>query len=316
MLASAGAFVDKAHRLGEVLLVAEQAPDGVAGNDLRGLVSDIRGRFGTQPAVVVLLGSADGKVPFVVAATKAAQDLGIKAGELVASFGPQIGGRGGGKADMAQGSGSDVSGIPAALEGVRGRVAELAGTPSGAPGSVGSRLPCTVGARSPRGRRPGRGRRIAVDVGSVRIGVASCDPDCILATPVETVSGPRRRGPTRRTSGGLSRLSRSTRPSRLSSVCRRPCAANVGKAAAIASAFARRLQRGIDPIPVRMADERLTTVTAARALRESGVRAKGQRPMIDQAAAVAILQGWLDERSRAVNVTDSDSSGRPTEGGL
>ncbi|MDH6281398.1 alanine--tRNA ligase [Prescottella agglutinans] len=127
VLASAGTFVDKAHRLGEVLLVAEQAPDGVAGNDLRGLVSDIRGRFGTQPAVVVLLGSADGKVPFVVAATKAAQDLGIKAGELVASFGPQIGGRGGGKADMAQGSGSDVSGIPAALEGVRGRVAELAG---------------------------------------------------------------------------------------------------------------------------------------------------------------------------------------------
>ncbi|GAB2649386.1 alanine--tRNA ligase [Prescottella soli] len=127
VLASAGTFVDKAHRIGEVLLVAEQAPDGVAGNDLRGLVSDIRGRFGTQPAVVVLLGSADGKVPFVVAATKAAQDLGIKAGELVSSFGPQIGGRGGGKADMAQGSGSDVSGIPAALEGVRGRVAELAG---------------------------------------------------------------------------------------------------------------------------------------------------------------------------------------------
>jgi len=127
VLASAGTFVDKAHRIGEVLLVAEQAPDGVAGNDLRGLVTDIRGRFGTQPAVVVLLGSADGKVPFVVAATKAAQDLGIKAGELVSSFGPQIGGRGGGKADMAQGSGSDVSGIPAALEGVRGRVAELAG---------------------------------------------------------------------------------------------------------------------------------------------------------------------------------------------
>ncbi|MGF7120907.1 alanine--tRNA ligase [Rhodococcus sp. BE178] len=127
VLASAGTFVDKAHRFGEVLLVAEQAPEGVAGNDLRSLVTDVRGRFGTQPAVVVLLGSADGKVPFVVATTKAAQNLGIKAGDLVASFGPQIGGRGGGKADMAQGAGSDVSGIPAALEGVRGRVAELAG---------------------------------------------------------------------------------------------------------------------------------------------------------------------------------------------
>ena len=52
----------------------------------------------------------------------------------------------------------------------------------------------------------------------------------------------------------------------------------------------------IAPVPVRMADERLTTVSAQRSLREAGVRAKGQRRVIDQAAAVAILQGWLDER--------------------
>ncbi|WP_305094899.1 alanine--tRNA ligase [Prescottella sp. R16] len=127
VLAAAGSYVDKAHRIGDVLLVAEQAPDGVGGNDLRGLVTDIRARFGTQPAVIVLLGDADGKVPFVVATTQAARDLGIEAGKLVSSFGPQIGGRGGGKADMAQGSGSDATGIPAALDGVRGRVAELVG---------------------------------------------------------------------------------------------------------------------------------------------------------------------------------------------
>ena len=52
----------------------------------------------------------------------------------------------------------------------------------------------------------------------------------------------------------------------------------------------------IAPIPVRLADERLTTVSAQRSLRQAGVRAKGQRRVIDQAAAVAILQGWLDER--------------------
>ena len=52
----------------------------------------------------------------------------------------------------------------------------------------------------------------------------------------------------------------------------------------------------IAPVPVRMADERLTTVSAQRSLRQAGVRAKGQRRVIDQAAAVAILQGWLDER--------------------
>jgi putative Holliday junction resolvase len=52
-------------------------------------------------------------------------------------------------------------------------------------------------------------------------------------------------------------------------------------------------------VPVRLADERLTTVSAARALREAGVRAKEQRGMIDQVAAVTILQGWLDQRRTA-----------------
>ncbi|MBF6181029.1 alanine--tRNA ligase [Nocardia otitidiscaviarum] len=127
VLSSAGTFVDAAQRVGDVLLVAEAAPEGVGAGDLRTLVSDIKGRFGTQPAVVVLLGNADGKVPFVVAVTKAAQELGIKAGDLVGSFGPSIAGRGGGKPEMAQGAGSDPSGIAAGLAAVRARVAELAG---------------------------------------------------------------------------------------------------------------------------------------------------------------------------------------------
>lgn len=70
-----------------------------------------------------------------------------------------------------------------------------------------------------------------------------------------------------------------------------------GSAVDAAAGFARALAKQVPGIPIRMADERLTTVTATRALRESGVRAKSQRGVIDQAAAVAILQGWLDERS-------------------
>jgi putative Holliday junction resolvase len=50
-----------------------------------------------------------------------------------------------------------------------------------------------------------------------------------------------------------------------------------------------------------MADERLTTVSAQRSLREAGVRARGQKAMIDQAAAVGILQSWLDQRRVALN---------------
>jgi alanyl-tRNA synthetase len=127
VLSQAATYVDDAQRVGSVLLVAAAAPAGVGAGDLRTLATDIRGRFGGKSAVVVLLGNTDGKVPFVVAVTKSAQELGFSAGELVGSFGPSIAGRGGGKPEMAQGAGSDPSGITAGLAAVRARVAELAG---------------------------------------------------------------------------------------------------------------------------------------------------------------------------------------------
>jgi putative Holliday junction resolvase len=73
-----------------------------------------------------------------------------------------------------------------------------------------------------------------------------------------------------------------------------------GTAAQIAIAYADELTRRVTPVPVRMADERLTTVTAARILRERGVRGKKQRAVVDQAAAVQILQSWLDARTAAI----------------
>ena len=76
----------------------------------------------------------------------------------------------------------------------------------------------------------------------------------------------------------------------------RTLANRTGPSARDAIELAEVLADRIAPIPVRLADERLTTVSAQRSLRQAGVRAKGQRRVIDQAAAVAILQGWLDER--------------------
>ncbi|MBV8965184.1 MAG: Holliday junction resolvase RuvX, partial [Mycobacteriaceae bacterium] len=76
----------------------------------------------------------------------------------------------------------------------------------------------------------------------------------------------------------------------------RTLADRAGPAAADAVALADALAQRISGIPVRLADERLTTVSAQRSLRDAGIRAKGQRAVIDQAAAVAILQGWLDAR--------------------
>jgi alanyl-tRNA synthetase len=69
--------------------------------------------------VVALFSTTDGKVSFVVATTSAARDRGLAAGKLVPAFAPAVGGRGGGKPDLAQGGGSDPSGVPSALDALR-----------------------------------------------------------------------------------------------------------------------------------------------------------------------------------------------------
>jgi putative Holliday junction resolvase len=139
---------------------------------------------------------------------------------------------------------------------------------------------------------PGAGRRLGIDVGSVRIGVATSDPDGILATPVETVRRDRSAKHVRR----LVELVAELRAVEVVVGLPRTLADRTGPSALDAIELAEVLAGRIAPIPVRLADERLTTVSAQRSLRQAGVKAKGQRRVIDQAAAVAILQGWLDER--------------------
>ncbi|WP_197376837.1 Holliday junction resolvase RuvX [Mycolicibacterium baixiangningiae] len=143
---------------------------------------------------------------------------------------------------------------------------------------------------------PGRGRRLGIDVGSVRIGVASSDPDGVLATPVETVRRERSDRHLRR----LVQLVDDLEAVEVIVGLPRTLADRTGPAAHDAIDVAEALARRIAPVPVRMADERLTTVSAQRSLREAGVRAKGQRAMIDQVAAVGILQSWLDQRRAAL----------------
>lgn len=149
---------------------------------------------------------------------------------------------------------------------------------------------------------PGRGRRLGIDVGTVRIGVAVSDPDGILATPVETV---RRE----RTGKHLRRLSALVAEHDIIEVVvglPRTLADRAGTSAQDAVEVADQLAGRIAPVPVRLADERLTTVVAQRSLREAGVRAKNQRGVIDQAAAVGILQGWLDQRRNTRSAESDD----------
>ncbi|HEX2283538.1 MAG TPA: Holliday junction resolvase RuvX [Mycobacterium sp.] len=157
------------------------------------------------------------------------------------------------------------------------------------------RLPDRPGG-SPDSPDPGRGRRLGVDVGSVRIGVATSDPDGVLATPVETV----RRDRTDKHLRRLAQLVNELEAVEVVVGLPRTLADRSGSAAQDAIELADKLARRISPTPVRLADERLTTVVAQRSLREAGVRVKGQRSMIDQAAAVGILQNWLDQRRTAL----------------
>jgi putative Holliday junction resolvase len=135
-----------------------------------------------------------------------------------------------------------------------------------------------------------RGRRIAVDVGEARIGVASCDPDGILATPVETVPGRDVPAALRR----LAALVAEYEPIEVVVGLPRSLNGTEGPAAAKARTFARALAKAVAPVPVRLVDERMTTVTATQGLRASGVKAKKGRSVIDQAAAVVILQSALE----------------------
>ena len=104
------------------------AIDGAAGGDVRTLALDVRGRLPADaPGVVVVIGVADGKVSVVAAVNDEAQARGQSANELVRAIGPLVGGKGGGKADVAQGGGTDASRVDEALALVAAEVARTVG---------------------------------------------------------------------------------------------------------------------------------------------------------------------------------------------
>ncbi len=112
-----------AQHIGNVRLVAQRMSAGMTAADLRTLAGDIRGKLGTDPAVVALIAEGDGgSVPYAVAANSAAQGLGLRANDLIKPLAAAVDGRGGGKADLAQGSGKNSSGIDAALDALRAEI--------------------------------------------------------------------------------------------------------------------------------------------------------------------------------------------------
>jgi putative holliday junction resolvase len=136
------------------------------------------------------------------------------------------------------------------------------------------------------------GVRLAIDLGSARLGVARCDPDGLLAIPLATVTRGR---------GDLDRLAAlAAEHDAMEVIVGLPTglSGRAGVAATGARAFAESLAVRLAPLPVRLVDERFTTVLAHDALRQGGRGSRERKAHVDKAAAALILQGALDtERS-------------------
>ena len=149
-----------------------------------------------------------------------------------------------------------------------------------------AQTPATI---APQGAAPVReGVRLAVDAGSVRIGVARSDPDGILASPLTVVrSGPNELDELAALAAGADAIEVIVGlPTSLSG--------QEGSAASVARGFAGELAGLLAPIPVRLVDERFTTAQAHDALRRSGKDERARRSVVDAAAATVLLQAALD----------------------
>jgi putative Holliday junction resolvase len=137
--------------------------------------------------------------------------------------------------------------------------------------------------------RPVRsGIRLGIDVGSVRAGVARSDPGGVLASPLATV----RRG--RGDVDAIAELAAEHGATEVIVGLPTSLSGREGRAAADAREFAARLATRLTPLPVRLFDERFTTVTAHDALRAAGKDERSRRPVVDKTAAAVLLQAALD----------------------
>jgi alanyl-tRNA synthetase len=126
VLAAAAELASNPRDVFGVQYVGHRAPDGVNGGDLRKLALDVRGRMpADKPAVVAVLSVNDGKPAVVVALNDTAREWRLKAGDLVRVAAEKLGGRGGGKDDVAQGGGTDPAGSDEALAAVEHTVGQL-----------------------------------------------------------------------------------------------------------------------------------------------------------------------------------------------
>ena len=155
-----------------------------------------------------------------------------------------------------------------------------------------------------------RGVRLALDWGRARIGVAACDPDGILAYPVETVGA--RDLPMRR----IAAIVAEYEPIEILLGLPRALSGEAGPAEEAMRLIADDLAGVVAPVPVCLVDERMSTVVAARTLAAAGKDSRQRRGMIDQAAAIAILENALEMERSTGNPPGELVVWSRTEGGV
>jgi putative Holliday junction resolvase len=151
------------------------------------------------------------------------------------------------------------------------------------------------------------GRRLGVDVGDARIGVALCDPGGLIATPLVTVPA---------TATSVQQLVALALEHEVVEVVvglPRSLSGREGPAAEKVRSYAGRLAQALHPVPLRLVDERLTTVTAERVLRERGKKGQRRRAVVDQVAAVEILQSALDGERTSGRAPGETVDGTPRD---
>ncbi|EFV13869.1 Holliday junction resolvase RuvX [Segniliparus rugosus] len=158
------------------------------------------------------------------------------------------------------------------------------------------------------------GPRLGVDLGQARIGLAISDQGGVFAAPLMALERATGKPPKLALADDLAALAGVVEEHRIALVVvgwPRNLKGEAARAARTAEEFVERLRAAVAPVPVRLVDERVTTLLAHRQLREAGVSGKrlvrkGQRGVVDQLAATAILQGWLDGPGRE----ETQGSGR------
>ncbi len=275
LLSSVEPILRGAKDVAGVSVISHRA-DGIGAGDLRSLALELRNRLTDRPAVITVVGGTADKPAVVVATTEGARHRGLRAGELVRVASEALGGRGGGKDDLAQGGGSNAEPEPAALQAVERRPSARRPPKSADPSHVQRHAAETAEDRDGSAMRAGV--RLGLDWGEARIGVAACDPAGTLAYPVATVPA----GPA--AEQALLALVEEYQPMEIVVGLPRSLSGGEGPAAvrirsAATALVVDLLRPARRPVPVRLVDERLTTVTrraAAAARRVGGPNSNAQ----------------------------------------